>query len=69
MRFFSQTSSACTVAAALVMLAAGAQAQGLKNSYSAKPGNSDASVSRALGATAQPSGRQAPATAGVRSAD
>ncbi|RGE44900.1 molecular chaperone SurA [Comamonas testosteroni] len=69
MRFFSQTSSACAIAAALAMLAAGAQAQGLKNSYSAKPGSSEKSVSRALDATAQPSGRQSPAATGVRSAD
>ncbi|EHN67735.1 peptidylprolyl isomerase [Comamonas testosteroni] len=70
MRFFSKTSNACAVAVALAVMAAGVQAQGLKSPGSKAKAVNDPSISRALEATAQPSGRQAPAAAqGVRSAD
>jgi len=70
MRFFSKTSNACAVAVALAVMAAGVQAQGLKSPGSKAKAVNDPSISRALEATAQPSGRQAPAaTQGVRSAD
>jgi peptidyl-prolyl cis-trans isomerase SurA len=70
MRFFSKTSNACAVAVALAVMAAGVQAQGLKSPGSKAKAGNDSSISRALEATAQPSGRQAPAAAqGVRSAD
>ena len=69
MRFFSKTSNACAVAVALAVMTGGVQAQGLKNPGKGKAGN-EQSLSRALEATAQPSGRQAPAAAsGIRSAD
>lgn len=64
MRFLSKTSCACTVAMAL--LAAGVQAQGLRGPGTAPSGG--AAVSRALDATAQPSGREA-GLGGLRSAD
>ena len=68
MRFFPQSSSACTVAAALLILASGVQAQALKSPGASKAKGADASLSRALDSTVQFSGRQAPAT-GPRSAD
>jgi len=64
MRFFSKTS--CAAAVALALLAAGAHAQSLKAPGQAKKG--DASVSRALDATARPTGRET-APAGIRQAD
>ena len=68
MRFFSKTSSACAVAMALAVMAAGVQAQGLKTT--GKAGGSDPSVTRALNATGQTLGRAAaPAASGLRSAD
>lgn len=68
MRFSPKSSSVCGMAAALFMLAAGAQAQGLKSPGVGKSKGADASISRALDATVQASGRQLPA-AGPRSAD
>ena len=69
MRFFSKTSNACAVAMALAVMTSGVQAQGLKSPGKGKAGT-EQSLSRALEATAQPSGRQAPAAAsGIRSAD
>ena len=70
MRFFSKTSSACAIAVTLALMA-GAQAQGLKTPGKAKSGSTP-SISRALDATAQPTGRQPAASAaasGLRSAD
>lgn len=64
MRFFSKTS--CAAAVALALLAAGAHAQSLKAPGQAKKG--DTSVSRALDATARPTGRET-APAGIRQAD
>ena len=68
MRFFSKTSSACAVAMALAVMAAGVQAQGLKTT--GKASGSDQSVTRALNATGQTFGKTvAPAANGIRSAD
>lgn len=66
MRFFSKTS--CAAAVAVAMLAIGAQAQTLRAPGQAK--KSDASVSRALDATAQPAASARDASrSGIRSAD
>lgn len=65
MRFFSKTS--CAAAVALALLAAGAHAQSLKAPGQAKKGG-DASVSRALDATARLSGRET-VPGGIRQAD
>ena len=68
MRFFPQSSNACSVAVALLMMALAVQAQGLKTPAAGKAKGAESSVSRALDATVQSSGRQLPA-AGPRAAD
>ena len=68
MRFFPQSSNACSVAVALLMMASAVQAQGLKTPAAGKAKGAESSVSRALDATVQSSGRQLPA-AGPRAAD